>query len=345
MRTTMEHSHFIDNFTIPQEYVQLFEQAYKNGREEKLEELNGLHKTLMKKRLQAVEQVLQTMLLDKEIPSRLSDAMRYSLLAGGKRLRPILCLSMAKLCASSSKEDNAWLYAIPFAVALEMIHTYSLIHDDLPAMDNDDLRRGKPTCHKAFDEATAILAGDGLLTDAFYFMADCKLPSQNVLPSLQLIAQAVGSQGMVGGQMLDMEAEHKKLSLEELCVLNAKKTGALIQCACLSGATLMGASPNTKEYIKNYGTNIGIAFQIIDDVLDIIGDTALLGKNTGSDIANEKSTWPSLMGIEESKKKAVAYCEQAVQNLEDLAQKERFINKGEQYFLQKTARDMAYRVY
>lgn len=339
------HDIFLENFSLPAEYAALFEDVCLRGHENKKEELDNLHKAAMKKRMQAVEKVLETTLLDKEIPARLSEAMRYSLLAGGKRLRPILCLSMAKLCSASCKEENAWLYAIPFATALEMIHTYSLIHDDLPAMDNDDLRRGKPTCHKAFDEATAILAGDGLLTDAFYFMADCKLPSQNVLPSLQLIAQAVGSQGMVGGQMLDMEAERRKLNLEELCVLNAKKTGALIKCSCLAGASLMGASTNTKEYIKEYGTNIGIAFQIIDDVLDIVGDSKLLGKNTGSDEANQKSTWPSLMGIEESKKKAVEYCRNAVKNIKDLAEKEHFLNKEEQYFLQKTAHDMAYRVY
>ncbi len=339
------HDIFLKNFTVPAEYMNLFEEVYLQKNQNKKAELDSLHKEIMKKRLQAVESVLETMLLDEEIPARLSEAMRYSLMAGGKRLRPILCLSMAKLCSASCKEENAWLYAIPFAAALEMIHTYSLIHDDLPAMDNDDLRRGKPTCHKAFDEATAILAGDGLLTDAFYYMADCPLPSQNVLPSLQLIAKAVGSQGMVGGQMLDMEAERRKLNLEELCILNAKKTGALIQCACLSGASLMGASTNTKEYIKEYGTNIGIAFQIIDDVLDIVGDSKLLGKNTGSDEANQKSTWPSLIGIEESKKKAAQYCQDAVKNIQDLAEKEHFLNKGEQYFLQKTAHDMAYRVY
>ena len=336
---------FLDNFTIPQEYLNLYEEVYLKENQDKIEELNLLHKSLMKKRLQAIELVLETMLLDEEIPQRLSKAMRYSLLAGGKRLRPILCLSMAKFCANSQRQANAWLFAIPFAVSLEMIHTYSLIHDDLPAMDNDDLRRGKPTCHKAFDEATAILAGDGLLTDAFYYMADCELPANQVLQSLQLIAKAVGSQGMVGGQMLDMEAEQRKINLEELCILNAKKTGALIQCACLSGATLMGASENTKNQIKEYGTNIGIAFQIIDDVLDIIGDTALLGKNVGSDEAKEKSTWPSLMGIDESKKRAIEYCNQAVNNLETLVKKELSLDKGEQYFLQKTAHDMAYRVF
>ena len=226
-----------------------------------------------------------------------------------------------------------------------MIHTYSLIHDDLPAMDNDDLRRGKPTCHKAFDEATAILAGDGLLTDAFYFMTNCRLPAQNILEGIQLIAKAVGSQGMVGGQMLDMEAETRKLNLEELCILNAKKTGALLQCACLSGASLMGAESAAKEKIQKYGESIGIAFQIIDDVLDIIGDSALLGKNTGSDEANSKSTWPSLIGIEESRKKALEYCNEAINALHDLARKETNLDKNEQYFLQKTASDMAFRVY
>lgn len=343
MRTLQ--SLFLEHFAIPKEYDILFEQVYQKNQLDKKEELDTLHKKIMKQRLQAVEKQLETMLLDTEIPPRLSEAMRYSLLAGGKRLRPILCLSMAKLCAHACDKENAWLSAVPFAVSLEMIHTYSLIHDDLPAMDNDDLRRGKPTCHKAFDEATAILAGDGLLTDAFYHMADCDLPARNILESLQIIAKAVGSQGMVGGQMLDMEAEQRKLNLKELCVLNAKKTGALIQCACLSGANLMGICPSAQNHIGQYGTAIGIAFQIIDDVLDIIGDSALLGKNTGSDEANQKSTWPSLMGIEKSKEKAVEYCEQAVRALSGLAENETKINKSEQHFLQKTAKDMAYRVY
>lgn len=339
---------FLDSFHIPQEYIELFEQFFIQNKQDKKEELDALHKKLMKQRIRAFETVLESVLLDTEIPARLSDAMRYSLLAGGKRLRPVFCLSMAKLCAGANGEKNAcpaWTEALPFAVALEMIHTYSLIHDDLPAMDNDDLRRGKPTCHKAFDEATAILAGDGLLTDAFYFMADCKLPAQNVLQSLQLIAKAVGSQGMVGGQVLDMEAETRKLNLEELCVLNAKKTGALLQCACLSGASLMGAKETAKDYIKKYGTNIGIAFQIIDDVLDIVGDSKLLGKNTGSDEANQKSTWPSLIGIDESRKKALEYCNKAINALHGLALHEPVLDKGEKYFLQKTASDMAYRVY
>lgn len=339
------HNLFLDSFHIPQEYTALFEQVYLHNQQDKQEELDALHKKLMKQRIHAVESTLETILLDSEIPPRLSDAMRYSLLARGKRLRPIFCLSMAKLCAGMNNSNNAWVQALPFAIALEMIHTYSLIHDDLPAMDNDDLRRGKPTCHKAFDEATAILAGDGLLTDAFYFMTNCHLPAQNILESLQLIAKAVGSQGMVGGQMLDMEAEQRKLNLDELCVLNAKKTGALLQCACLSGASLMGAASTAKELIQKYGTNIGIAFQIIDDVLDIIGDSALLGKNTGSDEANQKSTWPSLMGIEESKKKALEYCNEAVNALHDLARAEPIADKNEQYFLQKTASDMAFRVY
>lgn len=336
---------FLDSFQIPNEYTALFEQVYLQNQQDKQEELDILHKKLMKQRIHALETTLETVLLDTEIPSRLSSAMRYSLLAGGKRLRPIFCLSMAKLCANTNNNQNTWTEALPFAIALEMIHTYSLIHDDLPAMDNDDLRRGKPTCHKAFDEATAILAGDGLLTDAFYFMTNCKLPAQNILQSLQLIAKAVGSQGMVGGQMLDMEAEQRKLNLEELCILNAKKTGALLQCACLSGASLMGAGDAVKEYIKKYGTTIGIAFQIIDDVLDIIGDAKLLGKNIGSDEANQKSTWPSLMGIDESKKKAVEYCNEAINALHDLARSEPMLDKSEQYFLQKTASDMAYRVY
>ena len=348
--TDLEKAHSINLFSLNDDYAQLYHSQYivknENGAEKlrntSAEAFKDAHKQIVLSRVKLIEDYLSKALLDKEIPARLSESMRYSLMAGGKRIRPILCLSCAKLC--SEDFESQWLSALPFAAALEMIHTYSLIHDDLPAMDNDDLRRGNATCHKAYDEGTAILAGDGLLTDAFYYMTMCDLPVNQVLESIKLISLAVGSQGMVGGQMLDLEAEGKRISHEELCVLNAKKTGALLRTACETGAVLAGASANVQKSIARYGNAIGIAFQIIDDVLDIEGDSKLLGKNVGSDTNNEKATWPSLIGLEESKKHAILYCDEAVQILEDINDCEP-INQLEMKFLQKTAKDMAHRVY
>lgn len=345
--TDLEKRLAIELFSFGDTYTQLYHAQYIGKHEGSMELFKEAHKKVMLNRVKFVEDYLNSILLDKEIPSRISEAMRYSLMAGGKRVRPILCLSCAKLCSeeSDSKEFNAqWLSALPFAASLEMIHTYSLIHDDLPAMDNDDLRRGKPTCHKAYDEGTAILAGDGLLTDAFYYMTSCDLPAVRVLEAIKLISLAVGSQGMVGGQILDLEAEGRRINHEELCILNAKKTGALLCAACETGAVLAGASNNVQKSIAKYGKAIGIAFQIIDDVLDIEGDSKLLGKNVGSDVNNEKATWPSLIGLEESKKQAILYCDEAVQIMEDINSHE-LINQSEMKFLQKTAYDMAHRVY
>jgi len=341
--TDLEKKYAMDLFSIDEAYAHLYYSQYIVKAEKSVEAFKDAHKKHMFNRVKFVVEYLNKMLLNKEIPTRLSESMRYSLLAGGKRIRPILCLSCAKLC--SEDFEMQWLSALPFAAALEMIHTYSLVHDDLPAMDDDDLRRGKPTCHKAYDEGTAILAGDGLLTDAFYYMTTCDLPANRVLEAIKLISLAVGSEGMVGGQTLDLEAEGKRISHEELCVLNAKKTGALLRSACESGAVLAGASENVQESIAKYGNAIGIAFQIIDDVLDIEGDAKLLGKNIGSDTNNEKATWPALIGLEESKKQAKIYCAEAVQIIEDINNDGELINQLEMKFLQKTAHDMAHRVY
>lgn len=222
-----------------------------------------------------VENALESSFRDDAIPSHLAEAMRYSLLAGGKRLRPVLNLASALACAESSpgfaeSDAERLLKAVlPFASGLEMIHTYSLIHDDLPAMDDDDLRRGRPTCHRAFDEGTAILAGDALLTDAFGFMARASLPAERVLEALALAADAAGAAGMAGGQMLDLDGEGGTLSEAELTELNAKKTGALLRLACESGAVLSGADPARRAALRRYGEELGIAFQITDDILDV----------------------------------------------------------------------------
>jgi geranylgeranyl diphosphate synthase type II len=252
----------------------------------------------LKKRGREVEYFLAHDLYKDGIVPELYEAMRYSLLGGGKLLRPVLCLSSAALFGVETH------LAMPFACALEMIHTYSLIHDDLPAMDNDDLRRGRPTCHKAFDEATAILAGDALLTDAFALMASCApaIPAHRVLAALREIALAAGSPGMVGGQMLDMAFTGKTdIKIDALQRMHSLKTGALFKSSCLTGALLGGAEAGELSAITEYGYAIGLAFQIIDDILDVIGERDKLGKSVGKDVQQGKVTYPALVGLEQSR--------------------------------------------
>ena len=285
-----------------------------------------------------VEQYLSASFLDKEIPSRLSEAMRYSLLAGGKRIRPVLCLAVARACAPERAEELTEAL-LPFAAGLEMIHTYSLIHDDLPSMDDDDLRRGKPTCHKAFDEATAILAGDALLTNAFSHMARAAVPAERLLEALRLTAEAAGAAGMVGGQVLDLQGEGRRISLDELRVLNAKKTGALLYNACECGAVLAGASQSQREAARLYGSELGIAFQITDDILDVIGDEATVGKEVRHDAESEKATWPAFIGLEASKKLAQEHCDAAEAALEGL------FSGPDADFLRETSRKLVNRTH
>lgn len=285
-----------------------------------------------------VEQYLSASFLDKEIPSRLSDAMRYSLLAGGKRLRPVLCLAVARACADDRAEEITEA-VLPFAAGLEMIHTYSLIHDDLPAMDDDDLRRGHPTCHKAFDEATAILAGDALLTNAFSHMTRADVPASALLEAVRLTAEAAGAAGMAGGQMLDLEGEGKKLSLEELRVLNEKKTGALLFNACECGAVLAGASPEQRIAARRYGSELGIAFQITDDILDVVGDEATVGKEVRHDAESNKATWPSLVGLEKTRELARMHCEAAERALDGV------FSGPDADFLRETSRKLVNRTH
>lgn len=259
----------------------------------------------MRKRSAEVEEYLAACLEDIPMPEGLRTAMNYSLLAGGKRLRPVLCLASAGLFGLDAR------LVMPFAAAIECIHSYSLIHDDLPAMDDDDLRRGKPSNHKAFGEATAILAGDALVTDAFAFMASVGLaggiPAERVLEAVSVMALAAGSLGMVGGQYLDMEYTAKGgISLEELGAMQAAKTGALIRAACECGAVLAGAGGAEREGVAEYGRALGAAFQIVDDILDETGDEAVLGKPVGSDAAQGKVTYPGLVGLEKSRELAEA---------------------------------------
>lgn len=231
------------------------------------------------------------------------EAMRYSLFAGGKRIRPILCLAVADMIQSEKNYDDI----LPIACALECIHTYSLVHDDLPAMDDDTLRRGKATNHVLFGEAEAILAGDGLLTWAFDLISDRSLgnlhPEQR-LDICHLIARASGSLGMVGGQHLDIDSENTDFDFSTLAIIHKNKTGALITCAVLSGAIASGANKEQYAALKVYGDKIGLAFQIVDDLLNVTSTTEELGKAAGSDEERGKSTYPSFFGIEETRNKA-----------------------------------------
>lgn len=224
------------------------------------------------------------------VPDTLHEAVRYSLFAGGKRLRPALVLGAAEIISG----DDA--PALPPACAIEMIHTYSLIHDDLPAMDNDDFRRGKPTSHKVYGEAIAILAGDALLTMAFDVAAQSGHPRV-----VQELAQAAGAAGMVGGQVMDLQSENQRLTLEQLRRLHEMKTGALIRVAVRCGAMVAGADAAQLDALTRYGEHIGLAFQIADDILDVVGDQQRLGKAVGADAAHNKSTYPALLGLDRAR--------------------------------------------
>jgi geranylgeranyl diphosphate synthase type II len=243
-------------------------------------------------------------------PPSIHEAMRYSVFAGGKRLRPMLCLEAARIFSS----DVAAV--IDAACALEFIHTYSLIHDDLPALDNDDLRRGKPTCHKKFGEANAILAGDGLLTLAFETLARVPGDAQRHVEVIQEIAHAAGTvDGMVGGQVADLEAERKKTTQEELAYIHRSKTAALIRASIVAGALLGGAAKNEVEGMRRFGENIGWAFQVVDDILDVEESSAALGKTAGKDQAQQKATYPSVLGLAKSHEFAKELADRALKEL------------------------------
>jgi geranylgeranyl diphosphate synthase type II len=234
--------------------------------------------------------------------STIRDAMKHSLMASGKRLRPILCIAAADTVGSHSDPTT-----LRTACAIEMIHTYSLIHDDLPAMDNDTLRRGQPTCHIKFDEATAILAGDALLTLAFEILSsvnagDTDLGALNRLRVINIIARAAGCNGMIEGQMQDIAAEGKVLGIEDLKKMHRLKTGFLIEASVVSGTILGNGNRDQIEKLKNYARNIGLAFQITDDILNVEGDPDIMGKDVGTDQTRGKNTYPSILGMEKSKK-------------------------------------------
>ncbi|MGA8734327.1 MAG: polyprenyl synthetase family protein [Terriglobales bacterium] len=247
-----------------------------------------------------------------QYPVSIHRAMRHSVFAGGKRLRPILCMEAGRMVDGTLPHGIEELGA-----ALEMLHTYSLIHDDLPALDNDDLRRGRPTCHKAFGEAIAILAGDALQTHAYGTLARLRCPAHARVRIIEEIAHGTGTvEGMIGGQVVDLEAEHTKPDLQMLEYIHRSKTAALIAASVVSGGLYAGADEDTVEKLRSFGKSIGLAFQIVDDVLDVTQTSEQLGKTAGKDTAAEKATYPALFGIDESLKKADTLVENALSSLE-----------------------------
>jgi geranylgeranyl diphosphate synthase type II len=268
-------------------------------------------------RLEGIEAALDSALpRPDERPTELHKAMRYSALAPGKRIRPLLCVAAAEACGGTMEQ------VLPTACALELVHAFSLIHDDLPAIDDDELRRGRPTCHVAFGEATAILAGDALFALAFQLIARNResAPAEAVAEVLNLVSRASGTAGMVGGQVEDLEAELRAPDLETVDYIHERKTAALIRAAVLSGAVLVGADDERRAALSDYGWLVGRAFQIADDLLNAVGDEALLGKPVGTDEARHKATYVALFGVGETEARARELSEKAVAALQPLGE-------------------------
>ena len=280
------------------------------------------------------DEVLSFLPQDEAYPVSIHEAMRYSLLAGGKRLRPVLVMAAAEAVGRNRHS------ILPFAIATELIHTYTLIHDDLPALDNDDLRRGKPTNHKVFGEAVAILAGDALLTQAFMIMTRElgieSVPSESILRATHEMAGALGSTGMIGGQVVDLESEGKKINPETLEYIHMYKTGFLIRACIRCGGILGQATEKQVNSLSRFGSYIGLAFQIIDDILDVTGDQEKLGKDIGSDLNKDKATYPALYGLEESKRKAEDLIEDSLDCLKEFDNRADPLREIARFFVQRT---------
>jgi geranylgeranyl diphosphate synthase type II len=261
----------------------------------------------LKMKQDIVNKHLESLMNVENAPKSIVEAMKYSLLGGGKRIRPVLGISFCEALGGRIED------VLTFSCAIELIHTYSLIHDDLPAMDNDDFRRGRPTSHKVFGEAMAILAGDSLLNYAFEIMLN-EVVKNNCQPrfvhAAKVISNASGITGMIGGQVMDIQNEDRKVNIDELIVMHSMKTGALIEASCLIGCIIAGREDKIED-VKEYSRKLGIAFQIVDDILDCIGNSEKLGKMVGSDAANHKSTFVTILGLEKSKKFAKEYSEKA----------------------------------
>jgi geranylgeranyl diphosphate synthase type II len=289
-------------------------------------------KSLIQEGAELTDKALEALLPGIEaIPSSIHGAMRHSTFAGGKRLRPVLAMQAAATIAGELPKGIERLGA-----ALEMLHTYSLIHDDLPALDNDDLRRGKPTCHKAFGEAIAILAGDALQTRAFEVLAGLDAPPSAVVQIVGLIANAVGTvDGMIGGQVLDLESEHLKPTPELVEAIHRAKTGALIRVSVVAGGVYAGAIADDVARLDLFGRKAGLAFQIVDDVLDMTEDSVHLGKTAGKDLATEKATWPAVYGIEQSRCDALALMQEALAALEPYGSRAEGLKSVARYLVER----------
>ena len=267
----------------------------------------------MQEYLAAIDAALEQILSRNPLtPHRVLDAMHYSVFAGGKRIRPCLTLAFCQLCGGDP------MAALPFACGIELVQTYSLIHDDLPCMDDDDFRRGKPSCHKQFDEATALLAGDALLTMAFESLSQAELPPERVVKAVEIFSRLIGVVGMIGGQEMDLEAENPdtRPDLDTLRTLCARKTCALLQASCQLGVLAAGGTEEQLSAAGEYAYQLGMAFQIVDDILDVTADPEKLGKPVGSDAANGKVTHVTLLGLEGASQEADRYTARALSLLE-----------------------------
>ncbi len=289
-------------------------------------------KSLIQEGAEATDRALDELLPEAGVvPGSVHGAMRHSTFAGGKRLRPVLAMQAAATIAGSVPKGIERLGA-----ALEMLHTYSLIHDDLPALDNDDLRRGKPTCHKVFGEAIAILAGDALQTRAFEVLAGLDLPAKATVQIIGLIANAVGTvDGMIGGQVLDIESEGARPTPELVEAIHRAKTGALIRVSVVTGGVYAGATADDVARLDLFGRKAGLAFQIVDDVLDMTLDSAQLGKTAGKDAATEKATWPAVFGIEQSKRDAATLIDEAFAALEPYGSRAEGLKSVARYLVER----------
>ncbi|HSO56771.1 MAG TPA: farnesyl diphosphate synthase [Paenisporosarcina sp.] len=277
-----------------------------------------------------IEQQLSEQILSINAPVSLKEAMNYSLSAGGKRVRPLFLLAVLDLLKVNHSEART------VGASIEMIHTYSLIHDDLPSMDNDDFRRGKLTNHKVYGEAIAILAGDGLLTYSFGVLARLtEVTAENKLELIHLLSKAAGAEGMVGGQVLDIESERKKVTVDELETIHINKTGALLSFSIEAGAILAQADDNTRKALSDFGFHIGLAFQIQDDILDIEGTTEELGKTVGKDVASEKNTYPALLTLNGAKDKRDWHYNQAIFSLRQVSEEPGLLDEMAAYIVNR----------
>ncbi len=284
---------------------------------------------------QATDAALERLIPAADVtPSSIHKAMRHSVFAGGKRLRPILTMEAARTIRGAKGLPDG---IEELGAAIEMLHTYSLIHDDLPALDNDDLRRGKPTCHVVYGEAIAILAGDALQTQAYEVLAGLKCPAAATVQIVRLIAQATGTvEGMIGGQVLDLEGEGSKPTAESVDAIHRAKTGALIRVSIVAGGIYAGAAGVDVERLTTFGRKAGLAFQIVDDVLDVTQDSAQLGKTAGKDLTSDKATWPAVFGVEASLKDASRLIEEAFAALEPYGQAAEGLRTVARYLVERT---------